>query len=388
MARRFGATWWGRAWIEALEQRAHLDPNRLPRGRTYARQDRTSAVETRPGEILAAVQGSRRTPYRVRIGVRRFDEGEWERFLIAVAARAGHAAALLDGELEPGIVDDARAAGVELLPGPGDLDPHCSCPDWANPCKHAAAVCYLVADELDADPFALLTLRGRRRPEVLEALRRIRGASVPQAKSTAPAPDGGVRASEAWSRDLGDLPLPPPARPRPGSPAVWPTDPPVSAPFTADALGLLAVDAARRAWFVHRGEGTTGLVDDRETDLTRRAADALGTDAWPALTAATGEDPRRLARRAVAWQVAGPAGAGAVAQSPWRPDTRVMAAARAALVEAGAPTSHLRVRLNALTAGDVQIRLDTDGQWWRFERRNGAWELAAPPASEPDDLWM
>lgn len=386
MTRRFGATWWGRAWIEALEQRARLDPNRLPRGRTYARQDRARWVETRPGEILAAVQGTRRAPYRVRIGVRQFDEDEWERFLTAVAARAGHAAALLDGELEPGIVEDARAVGVELLPGPGDLKPLCSCPDWADPCKHAAAVCYLVADELDADPFALLTLRGRRRSEVLEALRRIRGAAVSPATGTTPTADAGMRASEAWSRPLGDLPHLPPPRSRPGSPAFWPSDPPADAPFTAEGLERLVVDAARRAWSVYQGEGSTGLADDYDTDLIRRAAE-MGSDAWPALAAATGEDPRRLARRAVAWQVAGAAGAGAVTQPLWRPDTRVMAAAREALVTAGAPASRVRVRLNTLTVDDVQIRLGTDGQWWRFERRGGAWELAAPPASEPDDLW-
>jgi len=386
MVRRFGGTWWGRAWIEALEQRASLDPNRLPRGRTYARQDRAGDVETRPGQILAVVQGTRPTPYRVRIGVRRFDDDEWERFLTAVAARAGHAAALLDGELEPGIVDDALSAGVELLPGPGDLQPHCSCPDWADPCKHAAAVCYLVADELDADPFALLTLRGRRRPEVLEALRRIRGGTPPRVSRPAALTDTGVRASDAWFRDPDELPLPPPVKPRPGSPAIWPTDPPADAPFTSGGLDLLATDAARRAWAIYRGEGSTGLADDHDLDLIRRAANALNTDAWSALASRT-EDPRGLARRAVAWQVAGSAGVKAVDHSTWRPDTRVMAAAREALVEAGAPASRLRVRLNSLTVGDVQIRLGTDGQWWRFERRGGAWELAAPPTSEPDDLW-
>ncbi len=388
MARRFGATWWGRAWIEALEQRARLDPNRLPRGRTYARQDRATDVETHPGEIRAAVQGTRRTPYRVRIGVRRLTEEEWDRFLNAVAGKAGHAAALLEGELEPGILDDAGAAGVELLPGPGDLRPRCSCPDWADPCKHAAAVCYLMADELDTDPFALLALRGRHRDEVLAALRRLRGASP--GRSVAPTSvtsDPGMRASEAWNREPGELPIPPPPRSGPGVPAVWPTDPPQNAAFTAAGLRLLAADAAERAWLASRGEGSTGLGDDHATDLTRRAASALGTEAWPALVEATGTNPRALARRAVAWQVGGAAGARATEQPAWRPDPKVMAAARQALVEAGAPASRLRVRLNTLTVDDVQVRLGTDGVWWRFERRAGAWELASPPAAEPDDVW-
>ncbi|MEJ7585244.1 MAG: SWIM zinc finger family protein, partial [Acidimicrobiales bacterium] len=161
--KRFGATWWGKAWIKALEGRARLDPNRLPRGRTYARQSRVGELSVKPGEVTAGVSGSRPTPYIVRLGVRTLSETEWDALLDVIASRAGHAAALLDGELDPGVADDAAAAGADLLPGPGDLTTRCSCPDWAEPCKHAAAVCYLVADVLDADPFALLLLRGRRR---------------------------------------------------------------------------------------------------------------------------------------------------------------------------------------------------------------------------------
>ncbi|MFP3914417.1 MAG: SWIM zinc finger family protein [Actinomycetota bacterium] len=389
MARRFGSTWWGQAWIEALEQRARLDPNRLPRGRTYARQDRAAGVQSLPGEIRAAVQGSRPSPYRVRVGVRRFTDDEWDRFLGAVAARAGHAAALLDGELEPGIVEDAAAAGVELLPGPGDLDPRCSCPDWAVPCKHAAAVCYLMADELDADPFSLLALRGRSRAQVLDELRRLRSpARSAPAPVAAPTGEDTIRAAEAWKRVPAELPAPPRPRPHPGIPAVWPTDPPPDAPFTAAGLERLAADAALRAWSASRGDSTSGLTDDYETDLTRRAAHTLGTDGWRELAAAAGESPRRLARRAAAWKVGGTAGVRAQEEPPWRPDPRTMAAARSALVEAGAPPTRLRVRLNTLSVGDVQIRLATDGSWWRLRRRGGAWELDSPPASEPDDLWI
>ena len=122
------------------------------------------------------MRGSRAQAYRVTVRVRRFTDDEWAALAAAVAARARHSASLLDGELDPSIVDDARAAGTELLPGPGDLQPRCSCPDWADPCKHSAAVCYLVADLLDADPFDLLLLRGRSRDEFLAQVRHTRRA--------------------------------------------------------------------------------------------------------------------------------------------------------------------------------------------------------------------
>ena len=114
--RTFGATWWGKAWIDALEQRARLDPNRLPRGRTYARQDRAGRLTVSPGTIEAGVQGSRPSPYRVTIRVRTFTATEWDKVFDAIAGRVAHAAALLDGELLPEVLDEVRATGVDLLP--------------------------------------------------------------------------------------------------------------------------------------------------------------------------------------------------------------------------------------------------------------------------------
>src|SRR5918994_591835 len=132
--------------------------------------------------------GRRARPYQVRVRVRVLDADEWDRVLDAIAAQIGHAAALLDGELLPEVADDVRGVGTDLLPGPGELQPRCSCPDWADPCKHAAAVCYLVAGALDADPFSLLLLRGRRRDEVLAGLRaRRRSAGVGVAELAAAA---------------------------------------------------------------------------------------------------------------------------------------------------------------------------------------------------------
>ncbi|MHB1536580.1 MAG: SWIM zinc finger family protein, partial [Acidimicrobiales bacterium] len=200
----FGATWWGAAWVDALQRRASLDPNRLPRGRSYARSGQVARVEVHPGEIRCEVQGSRAKPYAVRVRVRTFTGPEWEHVLDVLAAQAGHTAALLDGELLPDVADDVRRAGLDLLPGAGELQPRCSCPDWADPCKHSAAVCYLMADELDRDPFVLLLLRGRGRDEVMAGLRSRRRGTVTSAADRA-APDErdhdpGVAARDAWGR--------------------------------------------------------------------------------------------------------------------------------------------------------------------------------------------
>src|SRR5438874_7832942 len=213
--RAFGATWWGKAWVEALQWRAALDPNRLGRGRTYARHEHVEGMVVEPGVARARVWGSRRTPYRTQMKVRMLTEDEWDRLEEAIVAKAGHLAALLDGELLPEVVQDAADVGIELLPGPGELVPRCSCPDWAELCKHAAAVCYLVADELAADPFSLLLLRGRSRDELLARLRRRRaGAEEPRSPAKARAAvDKGVDARAAYAAATAEgpvrIPLPP-----------------------------------------------------------------------------------------------------------------------------------------------------------------------------------
>lgn len=181
MSRRapFATSWWGRAWVDALERSAHLDPNRLARGRTYARQGAVLELEFGAGYVAGRVQGTHGRWYRADVAVRKLADAEWEQVADAIAARAAHAAALLEGELDPGIVDDLAELDVRLLPGPGDLRPDCTCPDWAEPCKHAAALCYLVAAELDRDPFVLFLLRGIDRGALTELLRVRRGRAPP-----------------------------------------------------------------------------------------------------------------------------------------------------------------------------------------------------------------
>ncbi len=307
MARQFGRTWWGRAWVDALENRARLDPNRLPRGRTYARQERVSTLRVDAGEVTAFVRGGRPGRYRVLVRVRTFDDDEWDRLVAAIAGRAGHAAALLDGELDPEVAVDARDAGVDLLPGPGDLRPRCSCPDWADPCKHAAAVCYLVADVLDDDPFALFHVRGRTREALL---------------GRAPGPPPGRRGG---ARGRGRLPHHPGRRGRGGPPGrgerpptgrrepdpadpigtetrvsrVRPTETATGGDHGRDARGAAAgapSQARRRERPARAAVGTPGSADPAPRPGRRRlpseppvgrGATAAGPSAGPAGEAAT-----------------------------------------------------------------------------------------------------
>ncbi len=383
----FGATWWGRAWTEALEQRASLDPNRLPRGRTYARGGAVGALDLAAGEVTAPVQGSRPAPYQVRVRVRRFADEEWAAVLDALAGQVGHAAALLEGELVPEVAGDVRAVGLDLLPGPGEVQPRCSCPDWADPCKHAAAVCYLVADELDRDPFLLFLLRGKGRDELLAGVRQRRGAGPAGLPAAGEGPsagagwerDAGVLARDAWGQGAGtSAPVPAlPAPPRrPGRPALLLDAAPPGSGVSTEALRALAADAARRAWELATAgrEPALGLTADE--DCARWAASMV--EGVPAsldldeLADRSGVARRDLFHRALAWRSGGSEGLAALTAA-WQPEASELDPGRAAL-GAGA-----RASANRVTLGDRQLRLGRDGRWYPYRKARGAWQ----PDGEP-----
>lgn len=389
----FGDTWWGQAWIQAVEGRAVHDPNRLPRGRTYARQGSVGDLRVEPGEIRARVMGSRPDPYDVLLAVRELRDDEWDCVLDAIVAKAAHAAALLDGELDPAIVTDARDVEVELLPVSGDLRTACSCPDDAEPCKHAAAVCYQMARTLDDDPFVLFTVRGMPRSELMDAIRARRSAGSGVAaeagaeEEPADAVTEGVDAAQAWARTPGPLPvIPPPAPDAAARVAAWPSDPPDHAPFDRVGLELLAGDAARRARRVRAGDATSGLELDERTDLARRAAGAADGE-LATLAFRSGVLPAALEAQAVAWELGGAGGVEMLDAPTWAAPVLTMAEAKETLVEAGFRERQLRVRANRITVGgDLQFRLGLDRRWYRFEKPSGRWMLTAPPSDELDDV--
>ncbi len=176
MARtRFGHTWWGAQWLQALHA---VDwDNRLPRGRRYANNGSVQSLRMDDARVAAKVKGSRRTPYAVTLEMPALPAEASDRLVDAIAADPALIGRLLNRELDPAILDHAEAQGIHIFPRDWqDVDMHCSCPDWATPCKHIAAVIYLLSREIDADPFQVFRLRG---VELIEAMER-RGLGIAQ----------------------------------------------------------------------------------------------------------------------------------------------------------------------------------------------------------------
>lgn len=163
------STWWSKRFTDVLE--SYGLGTRMQRGRRYARAGQVLSIDVTPGLLVAQIQGSRRTPYLASIRSRQPDEAAWERVEQALRSRVGFVARLLAGEVPPDLEAACAEAGLDLFPDRwSQLQANCSCPDWENPCKHLAAVLYVFADQLDADPWLLLTWRGRTREQLLAHL--------------------------------------------------------------------------------------------------------------------------------------------------------------------------------------------------------------------------
>lgn len=186
-----GEKWWSQRFIQVLEDSGSA--SRLQRGKRYARKGQVIGIEIRGGEVQAKVQGSAAKPYQVTIRLKPLSDATWEKVFDLMAGQAIFAAQLLSGVVPPEIEEVFTEAGVPLFPASDkDIRTDCTCPDWGNPCKHIAAVYYLLAEQFDKDPFLIFALRGRDREEVMEALRERRAAAVEPAateKEVSPSAD-------------------------------------------------------------------------------------------------------------------------------------------------------------------------------------------------------
>lgn len=166
----FGESWWAARWISILE--SFPIGQRLGRGRSYARGGQVLSIELEKGRVSAKVQGSRPRPYEVKIEMKMLRPKDWEKIVDVLSQEAIFVAKLLSGEMPQDIEEIFKKASLSLFPESGkDLKTSCSCPDWSNPCKHIAAVCYLLGEEFDRDPFLIFKLRGIDQKELIEMLK-------------------------------------------------------------------------------------------------------------------------------------------------------------------------------------------------------------------------
>ncbi|MFG2115719.1 SWF or SNF family helicase [Streptomyces sp. NPDC048718] len=412
----FARTWWGRAWLRALEDTA-LDGKQLKAGRQHARAGTVGAVSVRPGRITAVVQGRDGTAHRSDVLVQELSGEEWDRLVDLAVDSAGHIAALLDRELPPHLVEDAAAAGLELLPGIGDLEPECTCGAWDH-CPHTAALCYQVARLLDEDPFILLLLRGRGERALVAALQErsaaraadaagIRGAGgadtetwsrgagpagMPgSAAGAGAAGPAGVSAAEAFAaRDiLPPLPAPPVPAETPGEPPSLDTESAPGPEVDPAALEFLVADAAARAHRMLSGAGAV-LTDPPLTvdqDAIRLASGAPSGWIAARLAEGSGRTREELELAVTAWGFGGSAAldvlegrvfldAGALRRAEARLATAWDADDRPVLRGAGPGRW-------AVVGGDGRLRLGADGRWWPYREKEGRWVPAGPATQDP-----
>ncbi len=200
-----GETWWSARFVAVLESFAI--GSRLRRGRSYARSGQVLDLEVEPGIVYARVQGSRRVPYDVRIRVKTLSARAWTRLEQALASQAMFAARLLAGEMPHEIEDAFATLNLSLFPArASELETDCSCPDFANPCKHIAATFYILAEAFDDDPFLIFAWRGRTCDQLVANLRRLRGAAV-HAPDTEAVPDDPEHAADTppLAASIGDF---------------------------------------------------------------------------------------------------------------------------------------------------------------------------------------
>jgi uncharacterized Zn finger protein/DNA-binding transcriptional regulator YiaG len=155
--RSIAHSFWGQAWCEHLESFSDY-ANRLPRGRTYVRNGSVCHLRIGTGQIEAIVSGSEL--YQIRIDIDPLPKSHWQRLRDQCTGRIGSALELLQGRLSKEVMAIVTHREQGLFPKPGEIRMHCSCPDWADLCKHLAAVLYGVGARLDQQPELLFQLRG------------------------------------------------------------------------------------------------------------------------------------------------------------------------------------------------------------------------------------
>jgi uncharacterized Zn finger protein len=158
--KKIAQTFWGKAWCDNLESYSDFE-NRLPRGRSYVRNGSVCDLQIEPGRVTAMVCGSEL--YKIKIGIKRVEPKLWSDIKRECAGQIGSLIELLQGKLSQRVMEIItrrdEKGGSGLFPKPAEIELDCSCPDWADMCKHVAAALYGVGARLDEKPELLFVLR-------------------------------------------------------------------------------------------------------------------------------------------------------------------------------------------------------------------------------------
>ena len=205
--RKIASTFWGKAWCDNLE--AYSDfANRLPRGRTYVRNGSVVDLQVSAGKVSARVCGS--SLYRIEIRIKPLPPKVWKSIQSECAGKIDSLIELLQGKLSSAVMQVVTRRNGGLFPTPGEIDLDCSCPDWAELCKHVAASLYGVGARLDSNPELLFVLRGVDPADLIskasaaEAVKQTAGQDGPQMSDAEVADVFGI---ELDSRDVPPAPL-------------------------------------------------------------------------------------------------------------------------------------------------------------------------------------
>ncbi|GAA1427793.1 hypothetical protein GCM10009601_39600 [Streptomyces thermospinosisporus] len=408
-----GQSWWGKAWVEAMED-TWPEEEPLKKGRAFARSGRIGPVTVSPGRIAALVYAGEDEPFPVGLLIPELDDDQWDALWEKTADRPAETEAVLAGELPPDLLEAAEDARLGVLPGYGELEPDCDCDEPEHPCVHAVALGYQFSWLLDEEPQILLLVRGRAWDEALDELKSVlllramtgdagetdeaedeeTNGAQEQAHEDAgpdtnrPAAEAlrepqGISVTDTYARPVAPLP-PLPALPEPPQEAPEPV-----AGIEADPLERLVADAAVRARRLLAY--TLGLAAEppRPLDLWQDTVRIAATHPHPGvrarLRAGCGR-PEELDRAVEAWRTGDSAGLDVLEQS-WEPPAADVARVRAALTAGWEEDElpELVVHGNHWTVAGrgVQLRYGRDGRWYPYQERSGVWWPAGPPAHEP-----
>ncbi len=175
--RTIAKSFWGQAWCTNLERYSDYE-NRLPRGRSYVRNGSVVDLQIAKGEVTAMIAGS--DLYRINIAISPVKASRWKAICRDCAGTIDSLVELLQGRLAKGVMDRVCREGDGLFPSPGEIKLSCSCPDWADMCKHVAAALYGIGARLDERPRLLFVLRGVDENELIARA----GTDLPLSKAT------------------------------------------------------------------------------------------------------------------------------------------------------------------------------------------------------------